>query len=232
MAKGGFVQELPIIGSQGRIVVKNGRAIITLNSKIQNPKRKRFILAHEFGHFMLHTNSVPAFNCNVEDFVDWQGTRREEAEANRFAANLLMPPTIFKSACDGMGFNLSNIDALSDRFQSSFMSTAIRFVELGSYPCAVVYSKDKIVKWAAFSSDFPTNELPLQYIEFGSTIPVGSVSHDVYSTGQVPTGPSEVDPSAWFSDCYNLRHYMRWKFYEECRYYKPFNSVLSFIYTR
>jgi len=229
--KGGFVEEKPIKGAQGRIMVKNGRAIITVNSNIKDPNRKRFVLAHEFGHFMLHSKNIAAFSCDVNDFVDWQGTRPEEAQANRFAANLLMPPKMFKQECDGKPFSIDNIEALSIRFKTSFMSTAIRFAEHGNFPCVVVYSKDGFVEWAAFSKDFPTSENQLNYIRFGSRVPVDSVAHDIFSTKEVPNEPFKVKASEWFPECFDLEYFKNWEFYEECRYYAAFNSVMSFIYT-
>jgi Zn-dependent peptidase ImmA (M78 family) len=59
--------------------------------------RSRFTAAHELGHFIMHTN-VPlarmAPNENVKPF------RLSEAQANQFAAELLMPPRFFKAGDD------------------------------------------------------------------------------------------------------------------------------------
>ncbi len=57
-------------------------AIITVNKK-HSPKRQRFTLAHEIGHFVLgHGSSM----CNLS----FSGSNKEIA-ANQFAAELLMP---------------------------------------------------------------------------------------------------------------------------------------------
>jgi Zn-dependent peptidase ImmA (M78 family) len=65
---------------------------ILINSKL-NEKRKKFTLAHELGHIIIpwHTGTIIShtnaeFNANLES--DY---RTMEAEANRFAAELLMP---------------------------------------------------------------------------------------------------------------------------------------------
>lgn len=230
-AKGGFVQTKPMRGAQGRIIIKNKKAIITINSSIQNKNKQRFVLAHEFGHFMLHSESINGYLCGIEDFIDWQGKRPEEAQANQFAANLLMPPNLFKEECKGYHFSIGNLQRLADRFQTSFMATAIRFAEYGNYPCAVIYSKDGIVKWATYSQDFPSLEYQLDYIEFESPVPFGTVAYDIFKTSQNIDEPFKVNAGSWFSKAYNLRHFDDWEFWEECFFYRSFNAVLSIVCT-
>lgn len=54
--------------------------------------RARFTAAHELGHFVMHTN-VPLARAMPEE--DVRPFRRSEAQANQFAAELLMPPRFF-----------------------------------------------------------------------------------------------------------------------------------------
>jgi Zn-dependent peptidase ImmA (M78 family) len=77
-------------GSQnfsGILIRKDGAALIGINST-ENPRRQRFTIAHEIGHFFLHPN---------KDFVDYRGNSKgthktpKEREADIFAASLLMP---------------------------------------------------------------------------------------------------------------------------------------------
>ena len=68
--------------------------IIGVNS-LHHPNRQRFTIAHECGHFMLHTGKSiyidRTFRVNRRDAVSSQATDPDEIEANRFAAELLMP---------------------------------------------------------------------------------------------------------------------------------------------
>lgn len=58
------------------------------------PVRQRFTIAHEIGHIKLHAgDSVIDYRGNLTGYVDGK-----EAEANRFAADLLMPPIDFVKA--------------------------------------------------------------------------------------------------------------------------------------
>lgn len=73
------------------ILIKEKRqAIIAVNSA-HSENRRRFSIAHELGHLILHSNTE---NLKVEKqfFTRAEGVRNlDEVEANEFAAELLMP---------------------------------------------------------------------------------------------------------------------------------------------
>jgi Zn-dependent peptidase ImmA (M78 family) len=52
--------------------------------------RKRFTVAHEIAHFVLHRNRIGSLVTD-DAFYRSNLSNREEAEANRFAADILMP---------------------------------------------------------------------------------------------------------------------------------------------
>ena len=60
-------------------------------------ERRRFSIAHEVGHYLLHAGQVPAgVFCRAADLrPDPESPERlREREANRFAAELLMPESL------------------------------------------------------------------------------------------------------------------------------------------
>lgn len=59
-------------------------------NKYEVPERQRFTLAHEIAHFLLHKADIQA---GVVDSVMYRSalTSRKEAEANRVAADIVMP---------------------------------------------------------------------------------------------------------------------------------------------
>jgi Zn-dependent peptidase ImmA (M78 family) len=68
-------------------------------------ERQRFTVAHELAHFLLHKENARKRKAHrteghvYDPFVYLEPSdRREEVEANRFAAALLMPPNLFKPA--------------------------------------------------------------------------------------------------------------------------------------
>lgn len=74
---------------------ENGTAIVVINED-HHPNRKRFSMAHELGHYLLHRNARSIFVDASEqkfyrDAEASAGTKTQEIEANAFAAELLMP---------------------------------------------------------------------------------------------------------------------------------------------
>ena len=58
-------------------------------------ERKKFTLAHELGHYMLHPNEMK-LRVDVYDYSKDSKESVEESEANYFAASLLMPRDEFE----------------------------------------------------------------------------------------------------------------------------------------
>jgi len=73
----------------------NGGFTIGLN-RSDGEKRQRFTLAHELGHYFLHSDLLIAGGSHFDRLYSGHNesgvlSPREEAQANRFAAELLMP---------------------------------------------------------------------------------------------------------------------------------------------
>lgn len=89
--------------------------IIGVNSE-ESPQRKRFTIAHELGHFMLHEGNKlyvdQNFRVNFRDINSSSATDMNEIEANAFAAALLMPDKIVKDTFYSVTSN--GIDSFSD----------------------------------------------------------------------------------------------------------------------
>lgn len=72
---------------------KDNERIIGVN-EFESDERKRFTIAHELGHLFLHKNAVNYDQGGIMLFRDGhssEGTDHREVQANRFAAELLMP---------------------------------------------------------------------------------------------------------------------------------------------
>lgn len=81
----------------GMIFIKNGVPIIGVNS-LHHPNRQRFTIAHELGHLVMHRDILEnevhvdkQFRILMRDAIAATGTDTIEIEANRFAAELLIP---------------------------------------------------------------------------------------------------------------------------------------------
>ena len=92
---GAKVKFSPFEGDElaGMLIRGADRIVIGVNS-LHHPNRQRFTIAHECGHLMLHRGEVHVdhnFRVNRRDEESSLAKNPEEIEANRFAAELLMP---------------------------------------------------------------------------------------------------------------------------------------------
>lgn len=113
----------------GMIEYINFGYIITIN-KYHSENRKRFTLAHELGHYMMHKDFLKS-NGNIEDKMLFRNNLTQdkiEIQANEFAAQLLMPEIEFKSAIN-QGIN--SIAELAKKFQVSAAAIKYRAYKLG-----------------------------------------------------------------------------------------------------
>jgi Zn-dependent peptidase ImmA (M78 family) len=114
----------------GALIRKGKELIIGVNS-YHHPNRQRFTIAHEIAHFVMHK----AWHLHVdEDFcINRDGSNsREEVEANRFAAELLMPVELIQT--DVARFNKVDDNAVSwlaGRYRVSTQAMQIRLTNLG-----------------------------------------------------------------------------------------------------
>lgn len=106
-----------------------------------SPRRRRFTIAHEVGHFRMHLPIVGVFPDRPQDIAEVtvdvrSGDRdsdhqRREREANIFASELLMPEPLVVEHARATGFNLA---ALSERFDVSVPAMRLRLRLLGVLP--------------------------------------------------------------------------------------------------
>lgn len=85
--------------------------------------RQRFTAAHELGHYMLHADQI---GTTLQDnyLLRANGlSNAQEAEANQFAADLLMPRHLISQA---MNSGTTSVDTLAKLFRVSTIAMSIR----------------------------------------------------------------------------------------------------------
>lgn len=120
----------------GMLIREEGASTVGLN-KNHHPNRQRFTLAHEIGHHQLHRGRPlivdSPVRVNLRDRTSGMATDREEMEANRFAAELLMPRDLVLD--EVAGASVGSIDELKDRLAAEFKvspeAMGYRLVNLG-----------------------------------------------------------------------------------------------------
>lgn len=147
------VKRKKLDGSSARLLCVKGSASITISNSEQYTPRIRFSIAHELGHYFLHRGAKNIFSCSESNMHDWNNNNIE-AEANLFAANILMPYHIFKESIKLKDYNIKLVANLSNEFSTSISATLIRIIDCSREPCALVCSKNKKIAWIKKNKDF------------------------------------------------------------------------------
>ena len=129
-------QRFPDGDVSGMLLREPGHTVIGVNSA-HGVGRQRFTIAHELGHLELHRGrrlilDVPV-RVDYRDRTSSLATDREEIEANRFAAALLMPEALVLAAARETGSRdmEQHIAVLAKRFQVSVEAMSYRLINLG-----------------------------------------------------------------------------------------------------
>jgi Zn-dependent peptidase ImmA (M78 family) len=111
--------------------------VIGVNS-LHHPNRQRFSIAHEIAHLLLHKGKELHVDrtifLNLRDDVSSQAVDPDEIEANRFAAELLMPKNLILKDVKQADIDLENEDDLLDlarRYRVSIQALTFRLANLG-----------------------------------------------------------------------------------------------------
>ena len=167
---------------------------------------RRFTVAHELGHYFLEGHYKHIFADGNSRHVSDSGYSSDdpfEREADAFAAALLMPSALFKSACARVAPGFKAIETLSEKCVTSLTATAIRYADLSDDPIAVIGSKDNRVQFA-FMADLLKQRRDLTWPKKNSGVPDGTATHrfnrDPRNVAQSKRMPSTALMDVWF-DC-------------------------------
>ena len=100
---------------------EDGSFVITIPAN-NSPLRDVFTVAHELGHYFLHSDRISPASFNRS------GTNQKETEANWFAAELLMPTHLFRKASEELQYDPQRVAA---RFGVSGAAARVRMTVLG-----------------------------------------------------------------------------------------------------
>jgi len=114
-------------GISGQISKENDIYIIRVN-RYESRERQRFTIAHELAHFFLHRDIID--RSGIQDNVLYRSGEPEivEFEANRLAANILMPSNLIKEKLKEYRGELNDeiIEQLDKEFEVSKGAMEIR----------------------------------------------------------------------------------------------------------
>lgn len=185
-----LVRRMRMQHEEGRLLRTAKHGIINVSDDAYTSNKWRFVVAHEIGHFIRHSDNDNFEACTRGDLSNYAGSGRE-AEANDFASELLMPAALFRKRCDRNRPCLRDVGELAEEFKTSLTATALRFVLFAPEPCAVVHSTDGVVDWIDWSSSFRLA------IRKGTRLDGRTYAGDLFAGKHVEDRPSQVDGDAW-----------------------------------
>ena len=168
-----------------------------------SPKRRRFSIGHELGHFLIPSH-LPrpgeSFSCSHTDLLlsDTKETdrhRKMEAEANRFAARLLMPLAKIRAELRSRQPELAEVVRLADAFGVSKEAMARSYAEAHRETLAVIILCNERVQRIYRPEVFP-------FIEPGpgQGVPADSIASDHRLQPGEISEMEECDPETWLSE--------------------------------
>lgn len=196
------IHRLETASFEGGLVTQPERVdgVILVNGK-GSRQRQRFTIGHELGHYLIiaHQPVRPGqFTCSKEDMAIRAADRddrakRMEMEANRFSAAILMPLARFRPEMRNLGTpNLDHVIALAERYDMSKEATALHYALHHDTPCAILFSKDGVLRRSYKPTRFP-------FIETRIGGPLPSTSLSARATRGGAAGWHEVDRGVWLA---------------------------------
>jgi Zn-dependent peptidase ImmA (M78 family) len=225
--RGATLIEKPLANADGRIVFGKDRAIITINSNIEYPGKKRFVIAHELGHYEMHRNVITIHN-DTDATLEFFKSGDQETEANEFASELLMPEVLFKKECKGKKFSPDLLRQLAEKFQTSITSTAYKYFDSEEHPICLFYSYNNQVKYWKRPEGYP------HFIPDRTRLapPEDSVAAEFFNSQKIypkEASKQQIWKSTWF-ELKKWENDQNFKFYEYCIITPKFNTVLSVVW--
>ena len=166
-------------------------------------ERRRFTIAHELGHFLLplHGAGAQCVKADMGVLASKDPNRAREAEANRFAASLLMPKALFLRDIRRLGApETEHIVKLAGDYEVSKEAAARRYTDLCDHCCAVIFSRHGKFRCVCKTKNFPFID-----IRSDQPLPHQSISARANSEPGQLSEWSETAPAVWIGEASRLR---------------------------
>jgi hypothetical protein len=181
LALGVIVLEGRLDSADARLIRTGKRGLIRVKEDIPEPGRKRFAIAHDVGHWLLHKNVSQVLTCTSEDMVAKYKSSPPEIEANYFAAELLMPEKLFAPRIRRPSLSIQLLKDLAADFQTTL-------------------TENGRIRWWRGSEGFEE----LCWIEAGSPLLPDTVAGGIFNGEATHSGSQRVNASAWLENTSKL----------------------------
>jgi Zn-dependent peptidase ImmA (M78 family) len=144
--QGAVVNYRPLDSCEATIVGSKRRAVISVNSH-SPPRRRRFSLAHELGHWHFHRGQI--LICGKDDIANFANeSLNPERQADAFASDLILPnylldPRLRKIKRPA----LAAAREIADEFCASLTATLLKMTLSNHFPMAIVCHNKTKRRW-------------------------------------------------------------------------------------
>ncbi len=161
---GASVRDRRLEDCEARIVGLGGRAIISVDDRIP-PRRRRFSIAHELGHWRHHRDRC--LICRADQIGDArQSAIDPERVADEYASDLLLPRFLLERQLRmAPKPTLRAMREIADAFDTSLTATLIKVVEIDRYPIIVVCNTSERRRWFRRSPCVPARWFPIDRLD-------------------------------------------------------------------
>lgn len=125
------IQEENFEDNLSGVLLRNEK-VIAIN-KSHSDRRKKFTIAHEIGHFIIHTKLDKFFDgVYKREKINTTANNVHETQANEFAASLLMPKKeLLKSIEEVNMGKIQSLSQLAEVYRVSEQAMSFRLLNLG-----------------------------------------------------------------------------------------------------
>jgi hypothetical protein len=151
------IKDVDARGFEGALIraANKPHGIIAVGRTIRELGRKRFTIAHEFGHFVLPGHGITGRTCKGEN-IESRSKRvpSQEAAANMFASELLLPVVEVQPIVQARLASIETAEFLGSRYGTSLTAALLKSSDLANERCCVVMSRNEIIEWAKPNESF------------------------------------------------------------------------------
>lgn len=190
-------------GCSGMLVRLGNDFAIAYATHLQNEGFQNFSVAHELGHYFLpgHVEAVIQGEQGMHTSrAGFNSGDRYEAEADRFAAGLLMPRHLFFPSIEKAGNGLAAMERLADLCRTSLHATAIRYTQCTRDPIAIIVSRGGIIDHC-FMSEALKQLDGIDWLKKREGVPRNTAT---FAFNQAPTN---VEHGVRLEETSNLQHW-------------------------
>ncbi|RXH35230.1 hypothetical protein XH84_05690 [Bradyrhizobium nanningense] len=177
---------------EARIVGRDDRAIITVDAKA-SPRRKRFSIAHELGHW--HHHRGRCLICRSDDIGNRKRSATDpERVADDYASDLLLPRYLLEPML--RAFRRPTLEAVRETaqaFDASLTATALKIAETDFFPIMLVSHSQQGRAWFRKAPSVPEHWFPKQELDHESY-----AFSALFGKHEDKGGPRRIGADAWF----------------------------------